>query len=354
MLPFPLPLELTESVVRLVAARKRSFDALELEFARYFKLNGFSYTLSPGTLPEGTPAERFAWFLTRTRSGYCEHYAAALATLFRYVGVPARVVTGFQGGVRNDSLSTVTVRDSESHAWVEAFDETAGVWKRFDATAWIAPEGLAQSRAFLFAGFGSDALSLPRALFGSLADISEPLRTFWAFSVSGALGDASLEFVWTAVTGLAQEPDFVFGVCALGLAIGGVVLWLRRRREGGTGAANERLAHRFRRTARTLSADTSAWRGILDLAEQAVLAAPSCAGPLRTAAGDLARLLYADVPESEARMLRSRVRGALRDLRRMQRTRLPGAGVQERGANGAAEVTVASVVPEARESSGSQ
>ncbi len=97
---------------------------------------GFSYTLRPGPMA----SDDVGGFLSDRRKGFCEHYAAAAATLLRLGGIPARVVTGFRGGSWNPWLRTITVRDSDAHAWVEAWDEGAGHWVRFDPTTFVAPD----------------------------------------------------------------------------------------------------------------------------------------------------------------------------------------------------------------------
>ncbi|MDR2838554.1 MAG: DUF3488 and transglutaminase-like domain-containing protein, partial [Azonexus sp.] len=57
----------------------------------------FFYTLQPPLLGENSVDD----FLLTTRRGFCEHYAAAFVVLMRAADVPARVVTGYQGGEKN-------------------------------------------------------------------------------------------------------------------------------------------------------------------------------------------------------------------------------------------------------------
>ncbi|HZI85055.1 MAG TPA: transglutaminase domain-containing protein, partial [Casimicrobiaceae bacterium] len=76
-------------------------------------------------------------FLFDTRRGFCEHYAGAFVFLLRAAGIPARVVTGFQGGEINPDGGYMIVRDSDAHAWAEAL--LGGAWQRLDPTAAVAP-----------------------------------------------------------------------------------------------------------------------------------------------------------------------------------------------------------------------
>lgn len=105
---------------------------------------GFVYTLQP------PPAETIDEFMFKTRQGFCEHYAASTATMLRWMGIPARVVTGFQGGDTSFLDNYVTVRAHDAHAWVEYFDSTSQIWKKVDPTAQVAPLRLAMgSEAFM-------------------------------------------------------------------------------------------------------------------------------------------------------------------------------------------------------------
>jgi transglutaminase-like putative cysteine protease len=102
----------------------------------FLATGGYSYTLRPGKMDPGD----VAWFLFQHRKGFCGHYAAAAAGILRMGGIPARIVTGYRGGTWNPWLRTLTVRDSDAHAWVEAWDKGARHWTRFDPTSFVAPE----------------------------------------------------------------------------------------------------------------------------------------------------------------------------------------------------------------------
>jgi transglutaminase-like putative cysteine protease len=102
----------------------------------FFRDGGFTYTLSPGSLP-GTGA--LDYFLFDSRRGFCEHYAAAFSSLMRAAGVPSRVVVGYQGGEYNSWGGHYVVRQSDAHAWSEVWIHGHG-WQREDPTAVVAPE----------------------------------------------------------------------------------------------------------------------------------------------------------------------------------------------------------------------
>lgn len=101
---------------------------------QYFREEKFSYTLKPPLLGKNAVDE----FLFNTRAGFCEHYASAFVVLMRAAGIPARVVTGYQGGDMNTVDGYMTVRQSDAHAWAEIWVQDRG-WIRVDPTAAVAP-----------------------------------------------------------------------------------------------------------------------------------------------------------------------------------------------------------------------
>ena len=92
---------------------------------------GFSYSERPAApAPGQAPLDAF---LIDTRSGYCQHFAGAMALLLRMGGVPARVATGFSPGGFSERRDAWVVRDTDAHAWVEAWFDNIG-WVTFDPT----------------------------------------------------------------------------------------------------------------------------------------------------------------------------------------------------------------------------
>jgi hypothetical protein len=77
-------------------------------------------------------------FLFKSRVGYCQQFAGAMAMLLRMGGVPARVAAGFTTGSYNSADHDWEVTDLNAHAWVEAWFPGYG-WVRFDPTPAVAP-----------------------------------------------------------------------------------------------------------------------------------------------------------------------------------------------------------------------
>ncbi len=132
-----LPPSLNPQALRL-AADWRANGANDAAVVRaalaYFNQQNFQYTLEPPPLGVHGVDD----FLFETRQGFCEHYASAFVFLMRAAHIPARVVTGYQGGEFNELGNYYIVRQSDAHAWAEVWLSGQG-WVRIDPTAAIAP-----------------------------------------------------------------------------------------------------------------------------------------------------------------------------------------------------------------------
>lgn len=132
-----LPTAVSTRVKGLAAAWRSAADTPEQIVAQalnHFRNEPFVYTLNPPLLGDD-PIDAF---LFDTRRGFCEHYAAAFTVLMRLAGIPARVVTGYQGGEINPLGDYLIVRQSDAHAWAEVLLPERG-WVRVDPTAAVAP-----------------------------------------------------------------------------------------------------------------------------------------------------------------------------------------------------------------------
>ena len=98
------------------------------------RTGGYTYTLEPGEFGQDT-ADEF-WF--DRKAGFCEHIASSFVVLMRAAGIPARIVTGYQGGERNTLDNYWVVRQSDAHAWAEVWLAGQG-WLRVDPTAAVSP-----------------------------------------------------------------------------------------------------------------------------------------------------------------------------------------------------------------------
>ena len=93
----------------------------------FYRGSRFEYTLEPPLLGRNSVDE----FLFDTKQGFCEHFASSFVFLMRAAGVPARVVTGYQGGDTNPIDGYMVVRQADAHAWAEVWLAGNG-WTRVD------------------------------------------------------------------------------------------------------------------------------------------------------------------------------------------------------------------------------
>jgi len=95
----------------------------------------YAYSLD---LPSVEVRDPISLFLFVRRKGYCEYFASAMTVMLRDLGIPARLVNGFQSGIANPYSGTLVIRASDAHTWVEAFFPETG-WTVFDPTPGGAP-----------------------------------------------------------------------------------------------------------------------------------------------------------------------------------------------------------------------
>jgi transglutaminase-like putative cysteine protease len=143
---------------------------------RRFTEQEYFYTLEPPRLE----ANAIDDFLFNTRRGFCEHFASAFTVLMRAAGIPARVVTGYQGGEINPISGALVVRQSDAHAWSEVWLEDRG-WTRVDPTAAVAPARIEKG---LSAAMSADEPVPGRLLRQSeflnrLRNTWDAVNTFW-------------------------------------------------------------------------------------------------------------------------------------------------------------------------------
>ena len=89
----------------------------------------YRYSLTP---PRTGYLSPFANFLFSTKTGYCQHFAGAMAALLRFNGIPARLAVGFATG-RKMAENTYVVSRRDAHTWVEVYFPGFG-WIPFDPT----------------------------------------------------------------------------------------------------------------------------------------------------------------------------------------------------------------------------
>lgn len=166
-----------------LAQQLRSSEAISDAILRKFRTEAYYYTLKPPPLGGDAVDD----FLYRSRRGFCGHYASATAFVLRAAGVPARLVSGYQGGEWNPQGNYLAVYQFDAHAWVEYVD-SQGLWQRLDPTAAVAPERVEDGGATS----ALDLNELPAADRLALARYRD-----WALLSYTRLWLANLDYQWT-------------------------------------------------------------------------------------------------------------------------------------------------------------
>jgi transglutaminase-like putative cysteine protease len=243
----------------------------------------FTYTLSPPPLGRDSIDD----FLFGTQSGFCEHYSSAFVFLMRAAGIPARVVTGYQGGWWNESSNYLLVRQSDAHAWAEVWREGIG-WKRVDPTAAVSPDRIERGAAVAnrSAGLQSDwLLGLRNQMDFANRLWTQGIIRFDALRQKGMLTPFGIND--------ATQGDLLLALsCVLGAMMLVATIWAMRSAARHPGDAIDRawsrLGERLARAgiARRLN------EGPLDLLQRTHAIAPALAHALDPLVGEYVDLRY--------------------------------------------------------------
>jgi hypothetical protein len=117
-------------LVKRITRRNTTAYGKAVAIQAWFTAPGhFRYTLK---VPSTQSPSALIQFLTKSKAGYCQQFAFAMAVLARLVGIPSRVVVGYTQGsfIGNDNWQ---VKTSDAHAWPELYFPTVG-WLRFEPT----------------------------------------------------------------------------------------------------------------------------------------------------------------------------------------------------------------------------
>ncbi|QWS33850.1 transglutaminaseTgpA domain-containing protein [Curtobacterium aetherium] len=286
-LPDDLP-----AVIRDTAGRVRAGATSDYEQGRaleqWFRSGLFTYS---ETAPveqgyDGDSMDVVARFL-QERSGYCVHFASAMAVMARTLGIPSRIAVGYRAGAaREDGQYTVSNR--QLHSWPELYIRGAG-WVAFEPTP--DSDAAAQSQPSASATPSASAATPLPAPGETTAPSASPSATPSASAgadAAGETGGGGASTPWGVLVGLLvalallAAPSLVRG-------------WRRRRRLAAIATGHQPAA--------------TAWRELLDdLADHGL--APDAPPPgdaaaaARTARATYGRL-RSSVPASVLPHLRS-------------------------------------------------
>ena len=211
---------LTAEVVRGAASDGEA--ALRIE--SFLTSDAFTYSTRPAP---GTSLTSLEDFLLGSRSGYCEQFAGAMATMARQAGIPSRVAVGFTPGRRGDD-DRWEVSSRDMHAWPELYFEEWG-WVAFEPTpdsgvpsvgeAEEAPEPVAPTAPPSAEPTVEPSAGPDDELVGEAGLGGVPWRTLagWGLGAAAAAGVAAIPRL---VRGLRRRRRFAVGLDARAAALG--------------------------------------------------------------------------------------------------------------------------------------
>jgi transglutaminase-like putative cysteine protease len=238
----PRTLMLAQQLRREVGAGPAFNEALVNAALERLRTGGYTYTLEPGVYGQHT-ADEF-WF--DKREGFCEHIASSFVILMRALDIPARIVTGYQGGELNTVDGFWTVRQRDAHAWAEVWLQGQG-WVRVDPTSAVAP-GRTGSLERLRAPEGALAgtiRTLNPNLAAQLRAVWDAVNNRWNQSVLNYTQGKQLNLLKNLGFNSPNWTDLVYVLIAVvvlvSLAGAGWTLWERQQHDPWL-----RLLHRAR------------------------------------------------------------------------------------------------------------
>src|SRR5579863_2354428 len=125
-----------------------TYDAMEMLVSHFTDETQFTYSVSNSPVPENIDA--VSWLL-QTRRGYCTYYATAMTMMARLLGVPARIVNGFNQGHFDASRNAWEVDGNNAHSWVQVYFPGHG-WIDFDPTPGFSINNITSSQPTPTAG----------------------------------------------------------------------------------------------------------------------------------------------------------------------------------------------------------
>ncbi len=272
-----------------------------------FRTQLFFYTLVPPELGRYPVDE----FLFETRRGFCEHYASAFVFLMRAAGVPARVVTGYQGGEMNPLGDYLIVRQSEAHAWAEVWLEGQG-WRRVDPTAAVSPARVEVGVAAAL----PQGEPLPLAVRSDLRFLKQLRFTLdavtnsWNQWVLGYTPDRQLNLMERLGLGKPTwQTLIVLLMCVGGTIVLVLAVMILRRLRGAVPDPTQRAYRRFCRVLARAGLPRAASEGPTDFARRVIAQRPAAAGQVQAITELYIGLRYGHAGAVELQLLRSLVRG---------------------------------------------
>jgi len=250
---------------------------------KLFREKDFYYTLSPPILGKNPIDD----FLFNSKRGFCEHYAISFVVLMRAAGLPARVVTGYQGGELNPHDNFLIVRQMDAHAWAEVWLKDRG-WVRVDPTAAVAPtrieRGIVEAARAARPAPGqtkSEISNLPVAARSKDYPWLHQTMLRWDSFDNGwnqwviGYNQKKQQAVLSQITGqnVTVNTLLIWLICAL-MLLGGLTLFIIFRKNRLKLSRTQQLYRQYIRALKPFNLTPKPHEGALDFAERVAVALP--------------------------------------------------------------------------------
>ncbi|MFA6013718.1 MAG: DUF3488 and transglutaminase-like domain-containing protein [Gallionellaceae bacterium] len=264
----------------------------------HFNRNEFSYTLEPPPLGINSVDD----FLFITRQGFCEYYASSFVFLMRAAGIPARVVTGYQGGEYNALGDYYILRQSDAHAWAEVWLAGRG-WVRIDPTATIAPSRIQSGLSAAL----SDNAALPflarthSAFLIKLRYNLDALTNQWNQWVLGY--NTETQFALLTRLGMQEvswQSMSAYMMLGTSILVGIFSFMMLRKLRRGSPDTVQIYYLKFCRKLAKQGVIRAAHEGAQDFAQRATRLKPELAAGIADITGQYIALRYQNLPDSNA------------------------------------------------------
>ncbi|WP_286344020.1 DUF3488 and transglutaminase-like domain-containing protein [Frondihabitans sucicola] len=262
-----VPASITRLAKKVTSGAANPFDAA-VQLQDYFRNGEFTYSEDTPVREgyDGSGLDMVETFLKR-KSGYCVHFASAMAVMARTLGIPSRIAVGFLPGTQEGSSENWTVTSNDLHTWPELYFQGLG-WIPFEPTV-----GQGTTSSYL-QQTGTEAT--PSSSATSSASASDSATAQATTSTTAAPTTAQVTTSASAATGTSGRsvggaPFAVVGAAILVL-VALLPWWLRtsrRRRRLGQDPPDTALW---------------AWREVVDTARDLGVSVDPAATPQATAA----------------------------------------------------------------------
>ncbi len=257
----------------------------------FFNQEAFYYSLDAPLLGKHSVDE----FLFDSRTGYCEHYASTFTVMMRMAGIPARIVTGYQGGWYNTMGEYLLVRQSDAHAWSEVWFPGDG-WTRVDPTAAVSPARV--NRGSL------GALSAPRHLLDYAwlrnmrngIDVVQQRWNDWVIKF-GASQQAKM-FSPLGLERMTPSTLVIALFVAIGLFSAVLLPFILRTRGPGRKDPLQAAWQKFLKRLQSAGCEIQPSNGAIELAHEAALHLPGDSRAIHQIADLYSRYRYSPLPPS--------------------------------------------------------